>query len=305
MRRIAVLMGGSSSEAANSRKVGRPCAAALRAGGFEVVEIEVGPDIVARLQEVRPDVAFNATMGVFGEDGTLQGALEALRIPYTHSGVKSSAIALDKALSRTVYADARLPIAPGRLLDRAELADGHPIAPPYVLKPNLEGSSLGLFVVGVDDDPPAPETEGLVDALLAEGYVDGRDLTVAVRGDEPMAVTEVRSGSGLWDVAVKDGKGEVEMLTPAPLPPAVETRCLDYALRAHRALGCRGLTRTDFRWNDALVGSDPHDGLVVLETNTQPGIGNPDWTLDSQLAYRGISLTEICRWLVDDASLDR
>ena len=300
-QRVAVLMGGISAERAGSLKMGRNCAAALREGGFDVVEIDAGADVVERLQEARPDVAFNALMGRWGEDGTIQGLLEWMQIPYTHSGVLASAVGMDKARSRAVYRQCGLPVAEGKLLHRDELGDGHPMAPPYVLKPNAEGSSIGIHYVLDESTPPLTQAADLPAWFLVEKFVPGQDLTIGVIHDKALCVTAIETVKGVWDYEAKYGSGKAQIVTPAALPEDITALCFELAEAAHRALGCRFISRTDLRW-DAAKG---REGFVVLETNTQPAIGFDGGTFDRQLEHAEITLAELCRWLVEDASLRR
>lgn len=297
---VAVLSGGVSSEREGSLAMGAKCAEALRAAGYAVTRIDVGHDIAERLRAVAPDVAFNALMGRWGEDGVIQGLLEAMRIPYTHSGVCASAIGMDKARAKAVFAAAGLPVPEGRIVAREELASGHPMRPPYVLKPNAEGSSLGMRVVrGADERvPDPPETAG---ALLVERFVPGRDLTVTVLRDRAFCASEIETANGVWDFDAKYHRVPSRRITPAALPAEVTARARDLAERAHRAIGARFLSRTDLRWQPERGA----DGLVVLEINTQPAIGLPGGTIDEQIAHLGIPLPTLCRWLVEDAGLDR
>ena len=300
-QRVAVLMGGVSAERQGSMKMGKSCAAALRESGLEVTEIDAGFDVVEQLQVTQPDVVFNALMGRWGEDGAIQGLLEWMQIPYTHSGVLASAIGMDKARSRAVYQQWDLPVAEGRLMHRDALGSDHPMAPPYVLKPNSEGSSIGIHFVLYDTTPPPTGALDLPEWLLVEKYVPGQDLTVGVVRDKALLVTAIETAKGVWDYDSKYSIGEAQLITPAELPEAITAICLDLAEAAHRALGCRFISRTDFRWDK----DKGRDGFVVLETNTQPAIGFGGGSFDSQLAHAGISLAELCGWLIEDASLRR
>ncbi len=297
--RIAVLKGGWSAEREVSLASGRECAAGLRAAGYDVVEIDAGRDLAARLSDAAPDVAFNALHGRWGEDGCVQGLLEVLGLPYTHSGVLASALAMDKVRAKNAFAAAGLPVAAGRLASRAEIAAGHPMPPPYVVKPYNEGSSVGVHLVmeganaPVSLGPDAPET------LLVEAFAPGRELTVAVMGDRALTVTDIIA-EGWYDYNAKYSVGGSRHVCPADIPAAVFDACLDQALRAHRAVGARGISRTDFRWDEARGA----DGLIVLEINTQPGM-TPTSLAPEQAAAVGIAFPDLCRWMVEDASCGR
>ncbi len=297
--RIAVLMGGPSAEREVSLVSGRECAAALRTEGYEVVEIDAGRDLASRLTESAPDIAFNALHGRWGEDGCVQGILEWLRIPYTHSGVLASALAMDKERTKQVYARAALPVAESRLVPRAEVTAGHPMAPPYVVKPYNEGSSVGVYLVAENANGPAKISDDMPDLLMVEKFVPGRELTTTVMGDRALAVTDILS-DGWYDYHAKYAPGGSRHVVPAALPDEITTACLDYALRAHEALGCRGVSRTDFRWDEARG----LEGVILLETNTQPGM-TPTSLAPEQAAYCGIGFGELVRWMVEDASCSR
>lgn len=296
--RVAVLMGGPSVEREVSLSSGRQCSDALRDEGYEVVEIDAGQDLPAQLADARPDVAFNALHGRWGEDGCVQGLLEWLRIPYTHSGVLSSALAMDKARSKDAYAAAGLPIVPSLLAPADEVRARHVMAPPYVVKPNSEGSSVGIYIVRDGDDPPALAAT-MPATVMVEAYVPGRELTVTVLGDRALTVTDILT-DGWYDYDAKYRPGGSRHVLPAEVPDAVFDACLAHALRAHEVLGCRGMSRTDFRWDEAQGPA----GLVLLETNTQPGM-TPTSLSPEQAAYCGIGFGALCRWLVEDASCDR
>ena len=297
--RVAVLKGGLSAERDVSLVSGRECAAALRRAGHEVVEIDAGHGVAEALDSARPDIAFNALHGRWGEDGCMQGILEWLRLPYTHSGVLASALAMDKTRAKAVYAARGLPVAEGRLVPRSEIAAGHPIEPPYVVKPNNEGSSVGVAIVAERSNAPARIARDAPETLLVERFVPGRELTVTVMGDEPLAVTDIVT-AGWYDYEAKYTEGGSRHVVPAELPDEITRACLAYAREAHAALGCRGVSRTDFRWDESLGA----EGLVLLETNTQPGM-TPLSLAPEQAAHRGITFDALCDWLVEDASCDR
>jgi D-alanine-D-alanine ligase len=291
-------MGGPSAEREVSLSTGRGCATALRAAGYQVVEVDAGPDLPARLAEIAPDVAFNALHGRWGEDGCVQGILEWLRIPYTHSGVLASALAMDKARAKQAYAAAGLPTVHSVLAAREDVSAGHILPPPYVVKPNNEGSSVGVYIVQPGSNAPRL-ADTMPATVMVETYAPGRELTVSVLGDRPLCVTEILT-DGWYDYDAKYTPGGSRHVLPAAIPADIEAACLDYALRAHHGLGCRGLSRTDFRWDDARG----LDGLILLETNTQPGM-TPTSLAPEQAAHLGIGFPDLCRWLVEDASCDR
>ena len=296
--RVAVLLGGLSAEREVSLSSGRECAKALREAGFEVVEVDCGPDLPARLAEAKPDVCFNALHGRWGEDGCVQGLLEWLRIPYTHSGVLASALAMDKARAKDAYRAAGLPVVDSVIASREAVEAGHVLPPPYVVKPNNEGSSVGVYIVR--EGANAPRLAATMPAeVMVETYVPGRELTVTVMGDRALCVTDIIT-NGWYDYDAKYAPGGSRHELPARLPDEITAACLDYALRAHRALGCRGVSRTDFRWDEARGLA----GLVLLETNTQPGM-TPTSLAPEQAAHLGVSFPELCRWMVEDASCNR
>ena len=298
--KVAVLMGGLSAEREVSLVTGRSCAFALREAGFDqVIEVDAGLDLPARLDVLKPDVCFNALHGRWGEDGCVQGILEWLRIPYTHSGVLASALAMDKARAKDAYVAAGLPIVASRLARTAEVRTRHVLPPPYVVKPNNEGSSVGVYIVQEAANAPPQLSDDMPDVVMVEAYAPGRELTVTVMGDRALCVTDIVT-SGWYDYDAKYTPGGSRHILPAALPAPITQACLDYALRAHSALGCRGLSRTDFRWDE------PRglDGLILLETNTQPGM-TPTSLSPEQAGFVGISFPELCRWIVEDASCNR
>ena len=291
-------MGGPSAEHEVSLSSGRECADALRVAGFQVVEIALGPDdaasLPARLAEARPDVVFNALHGRMGEDGRVQGLLEWLGYPYTHSGVLSSALAMDKTRAKQVYRESGLPVVDSVIAPRDQVRARHVLPPPYVVKPNDEGSSVGVYIVHQGDAPPRL-SDDMPAQVMVEAYAPGRELTTSVMGDRALGVTEIVT-DGWYDYAAKYTVGGSRHIIPAEIPAEITAACLDYALRAHRALGCAGLSRTDFRWDEARGLA----GLVLLETNTQPGM-TPTSLSPEQAAHVGISFPELCRWIVEDA----
>jgi D-alanine-D-alanine ligase len=297
-RKVAVLMGGPSVEREVSLSSGRECAAALRGEGYTVVEIDAGADLCQRLIEVAPDVVFNALHGRYGEDGCVQGILEWMGLPYTHSGILASASAMDKIRTKDIYHAARLPIAPSRLARKDEVEASHVIAPPYVVKPYNEGSSVGVYIVNAGDTPPKL-SEKMPDVVMVEAFVPGRELTCSVMGDRALSVTDIVT-DGWYDYDAKYKAGGSRHVCPADLPEDITKLCQDYALRAHNVLGCRGVSRTDFRWDD----SKGVDGLVLLETNTQPGM-TPTSLSPEQAQAGGMTYGAFVAWMVEDASCDR
>ncbi len=296
---VTVLLGGPSAEREVSLSTGRECAAALREAGYEVIELDAGADLAARLTEARPDVVFNALHGRWGEDGCAQGILEWLRIPYSHSGVLASALAMDKTRSKAVFAEAGIPVVPSEIRAKAEIAAAHVMDPPYVVKPNNEGSSVGIYIVGEAANGPPKIAEDMPEQLMVEAYVPGRELTVTVMGDRALCVTEIVT-DGWYDYHAKYATGGSHHVLPADIPDEITEACLAHAATAHRVLGCRGVSRTDFRWDD----TRGLQGLVALETNTQPGM-TPTSLVPEQAAHVGISFPELCDWIVKDASCDR
>jgi D-alanine-D-alanine ligase len=309
-KKIAVLMGGFSSEREISLTSGKGCAEALRGEGFEVAEMDPkASDLAAQLNAYKPDAAFNALHGRYGEDGCVQGLLELLRIPYTHSGVLASALAMHKDHAKQVFAAAGLPLAKSLVCDRREAAARHLMEPPYVVKPLDEGSSVGVFIIRKGDNRPPAElgsdTWNLTDKMMVEEFVPGREMTVSVMGggDKPvkaLAVTEINTNLAFYDFEAKYAAGASHHTLPAPLPPKVTEEAMRLAERAHAALGCRGVSRADFRYDD----TEGKHRLVVLEVNTQPGM-TPTSLVPEQAAYVGMSYGALCRWLVEDASCDR
>jgi D-alanine-D-alanine ligase len=296
--RVAVLMGGLSAEREVSLSTGRECVQALREAGFTVIEVDCGPDLAAQLSEIKPDVAFNALHGRWGEDGCVQGILEWMRIPYTHSGVLASALAMDKQRTKDVYRAAGLPVVESLIAAREEVERAHLLPPPYVVKPNNEGSSVGVYIVREGSN--APRLAATMPArVMVETYAPGREMTVTVMGDRALCVTDILT-DGWYDYEAKYAPGGSRHVCPAQIPAQIAEACRDYALRAHRALGCRGISRTDFRWDEPRGLA----GLVLLETNTQPGM-TPTSLAPEQAAQAGISFPELCRWMVEDASCDR
>jgi D-alanine-D-alanine ligase len=265
---------------------------------MDVIEVDAGLDLPMRLAEIRPDVAFNALHGRWGEDGCVQGTLEWMRIPYTHSGVLASALAMDKARAKDAFRAAGLPVVDSILASREAVEAGHVMARPYVVKPNNEGSSVGVYIVR--DGSNAPRLAASMPAMvMVEAYVPGRELTTSVLGDRALCVTDILT-DGWYDYEAKYAPGGSRHVLPAEVPEDISAACMDFALRAHRALGCRGLSRTDFRWDEERGMA----GLILLETNTQPGM-TPTSLSPEQAGHVGISFPALCHWIVGDASCDR
>ena len=297
-KKIAVLLGGPSAEREVSLVSGRECAQGLRDAGYDVVEIDAGDDLPEQLRALKPDAVFNALHGRWGEDGCVQGILEWMRIPYTHSGVMASAVAMDKEKAKMVFEAVGIPIADSILAAPADIAADHVMAPPYVVKPFNEGSSIGIHIVTEGaNTPPQVNTPDAPDLLMVERYVAGREFTVAVSNGEAQAVTEIIT-EGWYEYAAKYQAGGSRHEIPAAIPDDLAAKCLDYAARAHAALGCRGVSRSDFRY-------DPDtDTLIILETNTQPGM-TPTSLVPEQAAYQGTSFSDLVAWMVGDASCGR
>jgi len=305
-KHVAVLMGGWSSEREVSLNTGRACCQALESVGYQVTPIDVQPDIAGVLDAMQPDVAFNALHGRFGEDGTIQGLLEILRIPYTHSGVLASALAMQKDRAKVVMKAAGVTVPEGLVVNRFEAVKAHVLAPPYVIKPVAEGSSVGVIIVREDRAHPPQELtredwpHG--EQVLVEKYIPGREITCAVMGDRALDVIDIRPAKGLfYDYDAKYAKGGSIHVLPAELSPNVYQRVQELALTAHQALGCRGVSRADLRYDDTPGGTG---AVVVLEVNTQPGMTETS-LVPEIAAYAGYSFGELVQWMVEDASLDR
>ena len=298
---VAVLMGGWSPEREVSLVSGAQCAAALRELGYQVSEIDVARDLHDVLSALQPDVCFNALHGVGGEDGEVQGLLEVLQIPYTHSGVRASSLAMDKHLSKQIFAQSGLPVAESLLLEKG-LVDGHPMAPPYVVKPVNQGSSVGVEIVSqASQAVPASLTEAgwSFDGMaMVERYIAGRELTCGVMGMTAMDVMEIVPSNGFYDYRAKYEEGGSRHDLPADISSELSARIQDMSLMAHMALGCRGVSRADFRY-------DPEtEQLILLEINTQPGM-TPVSLVPEMAAARGMSFTELVAWILEDASCQR
>jgi D-alanine-D-alanine ligase len=304
-KHVAVLMGGWSAEREISLRSGQACADAAERGGYRVSRLDVTREVAASLRALKPDVALNVLHGRPGEDGTLQGLLEILGIPYSHSGVLASALAMQKDIAKTVLKAAGVPVPGGVVASRVEAASRHLLPPPYVIKPVAEGSSVGVFIVREDHKHPPQEltrpdwTFG--DRVLVEPYIPGKELTCAVMGDKALGVIEIVPTVKFYDYEAKYAPGGSKHLLPAPISKEIYEECRRLSLAAHRALGCRGVSRTDFRYDDSLAGSK---GLACLEVNTQPGM--TEMSLVPELAqHAGIGFEDLVRWMIEDASLDR
>lgn len=299
--RVIVLKGGWSAERAVSLVSGAAVAEALAEAGYRAIEVDVACDLPALLAALTPapDVVFNALHGRGGEDGVVQGVLEMLGIPYTHSGVTASALAMSKVLTKRVLATAGIRSPDFRVVPAAEAAATHAIDPPYVVKPLAEGSSVGVRVVGAMDNAPPLNLEGwsFGENVLVEKYIPGRELTVGVMGDRALTVTEIHHSHGFFDYDAKYTKGHATHLLPAPVPAPVFQAAMEQALTAHRVLGCAGISRSDFRYDDSRPGLE---GLYFLEINTQPGF-TPISLVPEQAEHVGISFRDLCTWLVETA----
>lgn len=302
---VAVLMGGWSAEREVSLRSGAACADGLERAGYRVSRVDVGRDIASVLSDLKPDVAFNALHGKFGEDGTIQGILEILGIPYTHSGVLASALAMHKDRAKTIMAAAGIPVAPGRVVHRLEAAKAHVMEPPYVLKPVDEGSSCGIFIVKEGQSHPPQELTrpdwDFGEYLLAERFVAGRELTCAVIDGKARDIIDIVPASGFYDYHAKYAKGGSRHIIPAEISPVVYQSIQMLTLKAHQALGCRGVSRADFRYDDRPNGTGE---LVCLEVNTQPGMTETS-LVPEIAAHAGYSFDELVTWMVKDASLQR
>ena len=296
---VAVLMGGPGAERAVSLSTGQECATALRQAGYRVVQIDAGADLVNELTLADPDVVFNALHGRWGEDGCVQGVLEWMKLPYTHSGVLCSALAMDKEKTKDVFRSVGLPVVDSLLMARNDLAGVHPMPVPYVIKPNNEGSSVGVYLVSLGAETPPQLSTDMPDMVMIEAFAPGRELTTTVVGDRALTVTDILTDSW-YDYDAKYTEGGSKHVVPAQLPEDIFQACLEYALKAHAVLGCRGISRTDFRWDETRGLA----GLILLETNTQPGM-TPTSLSPEQATAVGISFPELCRFLVEDASCNR
>src|ERR1700730_13063222 len=304
-KHVAVLMGGWSAEREVSLRSGAACAQALARLGYQVSRIDVARDVATVLTDLKPDAALNVLHGRPGEDGTLQGVLEILGLPYTHSGVLASALAMQKDMAKQVFRGAGIPVPEGLVVSRFEAGSKHLLPPPYVIKPIAEGSSKGVFIVTPDHGHPPQELFredwAYGDRVIVEKYIAGKELTCAIVGEEALGVIEIVPAVRFYDYEAKYAPGGSKHLLPAPVSPFVYQQVRRLALAAHRALGCRGVSRADFRYDDRVEGTG---GLVCLEVNTQPGM--TETSLVPELAaHAGITFDELVKWMVEDASLSR
>ncbi|WP_127599000.1 D-alanine--D-alanine ligase [Nitratireductor alexandrii] len=302
-KHVAVLLGGFSSERPVSLSSGKACADALEGEGYRVTRVDVGRDLGRVLAELRPDVAFNALHGPFGEDGKVQGILEYLEIPYTHSGVLASALAMDKEKAKLVARASGIPVAESKIRNRFEIGSRHPMKPPYVVKPVNEGSSFGVVIVKADQPHPPQIIQSddwkYGDVVMIERFVHGRELTCAVMGDVALGVTEiVPVGHSFYDYDAKYAAGGSKHECPAKISPNIYQKIQTLALKAHQAIGCRGVTRSDFRYDDR---HSDNGELIWLEVNTQPGM-TPTSLVPELAAHAGHGFGELLRWMVEDAS---
>jgi D-alanine-D-alanine ligase len=305
-KHVAVLYGGFSSERPVSLSSGKSCAAALESAGYRVTLVDVGRDVAAVLAGLRPDVAFNALHGPYGEDGTIQGILEYLQIPYTHSGVLASALAMNKEQAKCVARAAGIPVAESKVVNRHAIVDRHPMPPPYVVKPVNEGSSFGVVIVKEGQSHPpqviASDEWRYGDEVMVERYIYGRELTCAVMGDVALGVCEiVPTGHAFYDYDSKYAPGGSKHVCPAKISLNIYQKIQTLALKAHQAIGCRGVSRSDFRYDDR---HSPDGEVVWLEINTQPGM-TPTSLVPEIAAEAGHSFAELLSWMVEDASCSR
>ena len=299
---VAVLMGGWSAEREVSLDSGEGCAGALERAGYRVTRVDVKPDIAKVLSDLKPDVAFNALHGRWGEDGCVQGVLEILKIPYTHSGVLASSLAMHKEKAKEMYRSVGIPVADAITADRLKAGREHLMTPPYVVKPVAEGSSVGVLIVEADQEHPPQELFRddwpYGDEVMVERFIPGRELTCAVMGDTALDIIDVIAATKFYDYEAKYAPGGSEHILPAVLSEDIYARIQEYSLRAHEVLGCRGVSRSDFRL-DETTGE-----LIILETNTQPGMTGTS-LVPEMAAYAGHSYEQLVDWMVKDASCDR
>ena len=297
-KHVAVLLGGLSPEREVSLVSGAACADALERLGARVSRVDAGRDLAARLSDLKPDVCFNALHGEWGEDGCVQGVLETLGLPYTHSGVLASALAMDKAKAKAVLAAAGVTVPGGGLFNRFEVAAGHVMAPPYVVKPNSQGSSVGVFMVfeGANQPPQDLVAPGWTcgEAVMVEPYIRGKELACGVMAGKAMTVTDIVPKTGFYDYEAKYGEGGSDHIIPADIPPHVFEKAMQLSEQAHAALGCTGVTRSDLRYDDI------NDILVLLEVNTQPGM-TPTSLVPEQAATLGVDFDQLVLWITEDA----
>ena len=303
---VAVLMGGWASERPVSLSSGNACADGLERAGYKVTRVDMDRDVADVLKKLKPDAVFNALHGPFGEDGTIQGVLELLQLPYTHSGVLASALAMDKEKAKTIARRVGVPVAEAKIVTREEAADKHVMAPPYVIKPVNEGSSFGVLIVREDQSHPPQELYSADwpygERIMVERYIGGRELTCAVMGNVALGVTEIiPEGHAFYDYDAKYVQGGSKHQCPAEIKPNIYQKIQTLSLKAHQAIGCRGVTRSDFRFDDGPAGTGE---LVWLEINTQPGM-TPTSLVPEIAAHAGHTFEELLTWMVEDASCNR
>jgi D-alanine-D-alanine ligase len=305
MKHVAVLMGGWSAEREVSLNSGKACADAAERAGYRVTRVDVTRDIARVLYDLKPDAALNVLHGRPGEDGALQGLLEIIGIPYSHSGVMASAVAMQKDIAKTVLRAAGVPVPGGMVANRLDAARAHMLPPPYVIKPLSEGSSVGVFIVRADHAHPPQELSRpdwkYGERVLVEPFIPGKELTCAVIAEKPTAVIEIIANTAFYDYEAKYAPGGSTHLLPAPVSDEITQACQRLAVQAHRALGCRGVTRADFRYDDSLPGIA---GLACLEVNTQPGMTQTS-LVPELAAHAGMSFEKLVAWMIEDASLGR
>ena len=296
---VAVVKGGRSVERQVSLVSGRECAAALRRVGYKVSEVDAGNDLPKELGRISPDIIFNALHGRYGEDGCVQGLFEWLELPYTHSGVQASTLAMNKDIAKRIFKSDNLPVAESICTSSALAFSAHLMEPPYVIKPVNEGSSVGVHLVMQDYDNFSILEKNFPDQVLVEKFIPGKELTTTIMDEQPLGVTDIIT-ENWYDYESKYNMGASKHIFPANIPKEIYDACEDFALRAHTALGCKGISRVDFRWDNSLG----IDGLFLLEINTQPGM-TPTSLSPEQAKEKGISFDSLCTWIVEDASCNR
>ncbi len=300
MKHVAVLMGGWSAEREVSLSSGKGCSEALKKAGYKVTSIDIDRNLVETLKKVKPDIVFNALHATFGEDGGLQGVLEMLEIPYTHSGLLASAIAMEKPIAKKIFASEGMRVPEGKVVLADELKKGDPIKRPYVVKPTNLGSSVGVYIVQEGDNWNFNDIELPAKEFLVEKFIPGREITVGIMGDRILGATEIRPVRGFYDYTAKYTSGVADHICPAPLPERAYKEVCELGLRAHKALGCRGVSRSDFRYDDAVKGEEK---FYILELNTTPGM-TPLSLIPELARHQGISYEELVDWLVKQARTD-
>ena len=301
IKRVVVLLGGNSLERDVSLVSGQECAKAISSSGYEVFKVDTRGDFIKELEKLKPDVVFNALHGRFGEDGAIQGVLEMLKLPYTHSGILASSVAMNKDRAKTIFRDSGLPVTDHLILKKGLKIEEIPFPFPYVLKPISGGSSLDVHILSSKDDWLKNSILGTerASSFMVEPFIPGRELTVTIMGNKALAVTDILSDNW-YDYDAKYESGGSRHILPASIPQDITELCFSYALAAHNSLGCRGVSRIDLRWNEKLH----RDGLFILELNTQPGM-TPTSLVPEQAKYVGIAFEKLCTWLINDASCDR